>query len=344
MLKGIFIVLMFITSSFAMGKGPALVNTALVTKGVVNPLEEFIGTISFSRTSQVASSTDGIVKQVNFEAGDKIKKGTVLIKVDSDILDSKIKSAKANLEVAQIELENAKKDYKRYEKLILDKAISQKVYDDSFFRYSKAQASLNSVQASLDELKVLKNKKSIKAPFDAIVSQKSVEIAQWVSPGKVIAELIDTSSIDLVFNLPSDYIYKLDKNENYSINIKGKEYKSKIYANIPKGDVRTRTFPIKFKTNIKNQFLYDGMEAKIKLPRDKKLQTLTVPRDAVIKRFGQNVVFLNVDGSAKMIPVKILGYTKTNVAIGAKGIKEGAKVVVKGNERIFPNQPIKSLN
>jgi hypothetical protein len=69
-----------------------------------------------------------------------------------------------------------------------------------------------------------------------------------------------------------------------------------------------------------------------------------VPRDAVIKRFGQNVIFLNVDGIATMLPVQILGYTKENVAVMSKGLTEGASVVVKGNERIFPKQPIKSLN
>ena len=75
-----------------------------------------------------------------------------------------------------------------------------------------------------------------------------------------------------------------------------------------------------------------------------KQNALMVPRDAVIKRFGQNVIFLNVDGIAQMMPVQILGYTKENVAIMSKGLKEGASVVVKGNERIFPKQAIKSLN
>jgi hypothetical protein len=45
-----------------------------------------------------------------------------------------------------------------------------------------------------------------------------------------------------------------------------------------------------------------------------------------------------------MVPVKILGYQKDKVAISGQGLKAGAKVVIKGNERIFPNQPIKSLN
>jgi RND family efflux transporter MFP subunit len=343
-MKKILLVLV-ISFSFAFANSkPSLVNTEIIKKGIVNPLEEFIGTLQFSKTSQIASSTDGIVTQVNFEAGDKIKKGTLLIKVDSDILDSKITSAKANLELAKIELENSQKDYDRYKKLINDKSISQKLYDDSFFKLSIAKASLNIAKSSLDELKVLKNKKEIIAPFDAVVSQKNIELAQWVSAGKVVAELIDVNSVDLIFNLPADYIYKLNKDDEYSIKIKNKEYKAKMYATIIKGDKVTRTFPVKFKLNIQDDFVFDGMEVKVNLPRDKKLESLLVSRDSVIKRFGQNVLFLDSDGVAKMVPVKILGYQKDKVAISGQGLKAGAKVVIKGNERIFPNQPIKSLN
>jgi RND family efflux transporter MFP subunit len=343
-MKKILLVLV-ISFSFAFANSkPSLVNTEIIKKGVVNPLEEFIGTLQFSKTSQIASSTDGIVTQVNFEAGDKIKKGTLLIKVDSDILDSKITSAKANLELAKIELENSQKDYDRYKKLINDKSISQKLYDDSFFKLSIAKASLNIAKSSLDELKVLKNKKEIIAPFDAVVSQKNIELAQWVNAGKVVAELIDVNSVDLIFNLPADYIYKLNKDDEYSIKIKNKEYKAKMYATIIKGDKVTRTFPVKFKLNIQDDFVFDGMEVKVNLPRDKKLESLLVSRDSVIKRFGQNVLFLDSDGVAKMVPVKILGYQKDKVAISGQGLKAGAKVVIKGNERIFPNQPIKSLN
>jgi RND family efflux transporter MFP subunit len=343
MKKVLLILLVIFTFGFA-SKPPSLVNTEVIKEGIVNPLEEFIGTLTFSKTSQIASSTDGIVTQVNFEAGDKIKKGTLLIKVDSDILDSKINSAKAKLEVAKIELENAKKDYNRYKKLINDNSISEKLYDDSFFKLSIAKATLHTVQASLDELKVLKNKKTIIAPFDAVVSQKDIELAQWVSPGKVVAQLIDVSSVDLIFNLPADYIYKLNKDDEYSITIKNKEYKAKMYATIIKGDKTTRTFPVKFKLNIQDDFVFDGMEVKVSLPRDKKLESLLVSRDSVIKRFGQNVIFLDSDSEAKMVPVKILGYQKDKVAISGQGLKAGAKVVIKGNERIFPNQPIKSLN
>jgi len=322
----------------------SLVNTAKVIKGEVNSLEEFIGTLSFSKSSDIASQTAGAVESINFETGDRLRKGEVLLKVDSKVLDAQITSLRASVELAKLNLENAKKDYNRYKELIEKKSISQKVYDDSFFKYNSAKQNLYIIEANLNEQIINKNKKTIRAPYDAVVVSKDIELSEWANQGTKVATIVSTNEVNMIFNLPTSYIYKLDKNESYNINLKGKEIRSKLYASIAKGDTRTRTFPVKFKAKVDSDFLYEGMEVKINLPRSKKQNSLLVPRDAVIKRFGQNVIFLNVDGIATMMPVKILGYTKENVAVGAKGLQEGASVVVKGNERIFPKQPIKSLN
>ncbi|MGK0256283.1 MAG: RND family efflux transporter MFP subunit [Arcobacteraceae bacterium] len=331
--------------SFGAGAPQAsLVNTAKVIKGEVNPLEEFIGTLKFSKTSAVASQTNGVVDSINFEAGDKLKKGDVLLQIDSEILDAQIVSLKASVNIAKIDFENTKKDYNRYKELMKQKSISVKVYDDSYYRFNTSKQNLNMTEAKLNEQLINKVKKTIKAPYDAVVIEQNIELAEWASAGKTIATIVSTNEVDLIFNLPSSYIYKLNKKDNYEIDLKGEKIVSKLYANIAKGDTRTRTFPVKFKAKVNDDFLYDGMEVKINLPRTKKQTALMVPRDAVIKRFGQDVIFLNVKGIANMLPVQILGYTLENVAVSAKGLSEGASVVVKGNERIFPKQAIKSLN
>ena len=332
MLKKLLVFIATATISFAMGGGPALVNTAPVTKGVVNPLEEFIGTLEFSKSSALASQSNGAVVKVNFEAGDIVQKGDVIALIDSRILDTQITSAK-------VTSADAKKNFERYKRLKDTTSVSQKVYDDSYLKYITSKATFQSLQTQ-------KEQKSIKAPFDGVIVEKNIEVGEWLNSGKVVAKIVNTNSLNLIFNLPTSYIYKLSQKANYDISLGNIKVSSKLYATIAKGDKLTRTFPVKFKAMAKgnNQFLYDGMEAKIKLPRAKEVESLIVPRDAVIKRFGQDVIFADVDGKAVMMPVQIIGYNKENAAIATKGLVEGMKVVVKGNERIFPNQPIKSLD
>ena len=85
-----------------------------------------------------------------------------------------------------------------------------------------------------------------------------------------------------------------------------------FYAVIPKGDTLTRMFPIKFQLDLsKDTFVFDGIQATVNIPTQEKQKTLLVPRDAVIKRFNKDVVFIASDKQAKMIPVEIIGYEKS---------------------------------
>ena len=135
----------------------------------------------------------------------------------------------------------------------------------------------------------------------------------------------------------------LKSNDIYEITVANKILKAKFHSAIPKGDKLTRTFPVKFKTDVKNMFVFDGQEASVKLAKSAKMQSLIINRDAVIKRFGSEVVFANNKGVAMMIPVKVLGYLGKDIAIAGKGLVEGMSIVVKGNERVFPNQPVQVI-
>ena len=65
----------------------------------------------------------------------------------------------------------------------------------------------------------------------------------------------------------------------------------------------------------------------------------------MIKRFGQNVVFaINDKMMAQMIPVQVIGYVDNKIAIAGQGLMSGMDIVFKGNERIFPNSPVKIIN
>jgi RND family efflux transporter MFP subunit len=324
-------------------KPPAPVTTAKVKKGTVNPLETFIGTVSHAQSSELAAEVSGKVAAVYFQAGDRVQKGEVLLRLDTSLLDARIAGAQAALQAAKSEYENAKKDLKRYESLIAQNSIAQKVYDDSRFRYLGAQAAVEQAKANLEQLRVQREKTAIKAPCEGIAASKNSEVGQWLGAGSTVTSLVGSGGINLLFYLPGDYVHKLDASQVYDIQLAGKEIKARLYAKLPKGDKKTRTFPVKFTAELGETFVYEGMEARVRLPRERELQALIVPRDAVIKRFNQRVVFVNNGGSAQMLPVRIVGYSGTDVAVEGQGLQEGMEVVTKGNERIFPKQPIQAI-
>mgnify|MGYP003571689182 CR=1 FL=1 len=344
MFKKLLIITLSSLSLFAMG-GPSLVETTKLIKGEVNPLQEFVGTLKFDRNSVLAAQNAGVIKALNFEVGDKVKKGDVLVQVDADVLNAQVAAASANVASARNEKTNAKKDFERYSKLLLTKAISQKQYDDAQLKYNTTTSSLKALQAQLRELQIQRNKKSIKAPFDGVIVDKKIDLGEWVSAGTPVLSMVDITKVEITVNVPLTIVNGLKKGDQYDINVGNNILKATLQAAIPSGDKLTRTFPVKFKAKTNGTFLFDGQQAKVSLSQNAKKESLLLPRDAVIKRFGQNVVFaINKESMAQMIPVQVVGYVGKQVAVSAKSLQIGMDIVVKGNERVFPNSPVKIIN
>jgi len=331
-------------SAFAMG-GPALVETTKIVKGEVNPLQEFVGSLNFDRKSMLAAQNSGLVKSINFQLGDNVSKGKTLVQIDSDILNAQINAIRANLSKAKDTQRNSSKDFARYKKLLASKSITQKEYDDALLRSNTSSSDVKALQANLKELQIQSSKKTVKAPFSGVIVEKNINLGEWVNAGSSIAKIVDTSKAEFIFNIPLNVANGLTKGDMYDIKVGKDLIKSKLTAVIPNGDKLTRTFPVKFNADVTGKFVFDGQQAKVSLSKDAKKQALILPRDAVIKRFGQNVVFaINDKNLAQMIPVQIIGYISHDIAVSGQGLVEGMEIVSKGNERIFPNSPVKILN
>jgi membrane fusion protein, multidrug efflux system len=322
----------------------ALVETDVLKKREINDLQEFIGTVNFDKKSTIASQSSGIAKNINFEVGQKVKKDEVLVQIDSDILDAQIKASKSAVNMYSVQLKNTKKNFERYAALLEKKSIAQKVFDDSKLEYDVANENLISANAKLNELIIQKSKKEIKAPFSGVIVEKNINTNEWLNQGSAVATIVNTQEIEIIFNLPISFIGGLKAGDIYDIDISGEIIKAKLYAAIPSGDKLTRTFPVRFKADIKDMFIFDGAGAKINFAKESKSEALVINRDAVIKRFNMDVVFAIVDNKAVMIPVHVTTYSGMNAAITGQGLADGMQIVTKGNERVFPDMDVKVLN
>jgi RND family efflux transporter MFP subunit len=322
----------------------SLVEVETLKKQEVNDLQEFVGTVNFDKKSKIASETSGVIKKINFEVGQKVKKDDVLLVIDSDILDAQIKASQAAVNMYEVQLNNAKKNFDRYSVLIKNNAISQKVFDDTKVEYDIANENLISAHAKLNELIIQKSKKSIKAPYSGVMVEKNINLNEWLNQGSQVATIVNTQELEMVFNLPISFIGGLKSGDEYDINVSDEIIKAKLYAAIPSGDKLTRTFPVRFKANASEKFIFDGASAKISFAKESKTQALVINRDAVIKRFNMDVIFTVVENKAVMIPVKVITYFGFNAAIMGEGLVENMPIVTKGNERIFPDMPVQIIN
>ena len=337
-----------------------LVTTAKITRGTLNDEQGFIGSIHFQQSSLLASKTDGLVLKVNFDTTDQVKKGDVLVELDHEILDSRIRAIQASLKELNLLEEKSSKDLRRYQKLLQNKNVSQQKYDEIYYDKTRLDQKIISSQAELEALILEQNQSIITAPFNGVITERHVELGEWVEVGGKIATLVNPEKITALFDIPAYYAMNIQPETKIIIQVGDQPFQGIVEGIIIQGDTRSRTFPLKIRVLDSNTRLFEGMEAKINLPRSTQKNMLLVPRDAIMKRFGSNVIFIAEKGKAIMYPIKVELFNGSLAAISEitdessdssqfedvqntnkPELKAGMQVIIKGNERIFPDQTIR---
>ncbi len=321
------------------GPPPMLVATAEVVTGKAEPMTDFVGTVFFSRTSKVAAEVEGVVRSVLVDDGESVKKAARLVVLDDELLATEVEGTRATYEQNEVDVAQAKRDFERIANLYKEDSIAEteyETYQTTLRRFEKLSIVL---KARLDKLLLEQKKKTIRAPFDGVIIETLVEAGEWVPAGGTVALVADNRTYEILVDIPANLIGFLEAGRKVQVRTDSQVLDAEYQTIIPKGDIATRTFSAKFKLS-GTPTLVEGMEARVRLPTAVATDGLLVPRDAVTKSFGQEVIFTVIDGVARMHTVQVLGHTKDRVAVNVSGLEAGQQVVVKGNERIRDGQSV----
>lgn len=321
------------------GRPPSKVVTAPVSSGMIADEVVFSGTVYFGELSDVAAEVPGKVETVTFDDGDKVKQGALLVTLNSELLEKIYEAKSAEFEQVLSDLEKAVKDDKRMAGLFKEEFVSERDYDEVIFRRAGLEKKAARVKADLEGLKVELGKKSIRSPFDGVVIKRQVDRGEWLGTGAQVATIASTGDIEVIVDVPEEVALSLKVGSAVDIIASSSTYKGVIKALIPRGDLSTRTFPVKISIK-KPGRLMEGMETLVRLPRGLRKAALLVHRDAVIVKFGKNVVFTVAEGKAVMVPVDIVGFNGEMAGISSPVLKDDMRVVVKGNERLQSGQAV----
>jgi RND family efflux transporter MFP subunit len=341
---GIFIFTFVFSSSLwsqekAKDPPPAKITVAEVKNGMVAPQAEFIGTVYYQEVSDVASEVDGLAEAVKFEEGQRVKKGQILVQLGSEMLHKNYQATVSTYEQVLSELEIARIDLIRKEKLFKRKSIAEQTYDEERFQVIGLEKRAASLKAQVERIEIELRKKLIRAPYAAVVLERRVDRGEWIAEGASVAVLAKDDVVDIVVEVPERFIPFLRQGMTIRAAINGHQVEGKVIAIVPRGDIATRTFPVKIRTS--NKFsLIEGMSARVILPTGQPRPSFIVPRDAVLPKFGQNIVFTVKQAKAGVLPVNIVGYEGLNAGIEGRGLEAGMLVVVDGNERLRDGQMV----
>lgn len=171
---------------------PEMIEAATVRSTLWSPKTKILGEVISPSVVTLRNELEGTITQINFPSGGQVKKGQMLLQLDVTEEKAQLANVKANLELAEIELKRNKKLYKQ-------KIVSQDNFD-------RARIQVKIKQAELEAINSLINKKTIRAPFDALTGLHSLEVGQYLSANSQINTLVGIEShIWVDFKLPQQH-------------------------------------------------------------------------------------------------------------------------------------------
>ncbi|MCI4626608.1 MAG: efflux RND transporter periplasmic adaptor subunit [Candidatus Magnetoovum sp. WYHC-5] len=319
---------------------PSPVVISPLKKGTLTPETDFTATVYFHEKSELAAEIAGKVKTENIEEGKRVKKGDVLVEVDSVLLQKTLKAKEAAYNEALAKLDLAKINLQRTAKLLQKDTISEQVYDDKRFSVSTITHEANRLKAEMEAASIEIEKTRILAPFNGVVIAKKTHLGEWLTQGKVVAIIGKDETVEVIAEVPVNVIRAIKNGSSVTIKAENKTIEGTVFSVIPNADVGTRTFPLKIR--VKNTYsLMEGMEVQVALPTGSSVDSFIIPRDAVLTVFGNTVVFAVTENKAKMLPVVVTGYEGYNAGITSQApMQEGMEIAVKGHERLRDGQAV----
>ncbi|MGC9326590.1 MAG: efflux RND transporter periplasmic adaptor subunit [Candidatus Hinthialibacter sp.] len=285
---------------------------------------EAMGSGRARQSVQLYPAVSEEVTAIYFEAGDKVKEGTVLVQLDD-------REEQLAVRLAEVKLKDAQSLLQRYELAVKDGAVPESDVDS-------AKAAVEIAKVALDQAKLEVEERKIRAPFTGVLGIPRIDPGERITTNTLIAGIDDRSILHVDFDVPEALAVEL-KRENtisaYTPAFPNKTFTGKIKALESRIDPQKRT--IKTRASIQNDddLLRPGMSFMTRL-EVKGNNYPTVPEISI--QWGRDGSFIWVvrDSLAKRFPVRIIARTAGDVLIESE-VDETDQVVVEGLQRLQPD-------
>ena len=320
---------------------PAKVELEKVELTSITSTHRFVGRTNPLKRSVVAAEEEGKVVRFIADRGRSFKKGELLAKLDDSSLKIQLKIAQAEQRQAEAELKKSEIDLERAESLVSKAVWSERELTNGEADYQIAKEYLENKKGSVDLIRDQIRKTSILAPFNGIVLTEMTQIGEWLDKGGDVVEFAGMDPILVVADVSEKFITKVQNGMEVSIqfiSLNDDELKGTVVSIVPQGSEESHTFPVEINLPNPNHLIKLGMLCDVYFGKNISSSFL-VPKDAVVTRGSSKFVFVVREDKAVQLQVTV-GPAKGEKVLVNGNLKNEELVVVRGNERLFPGQPV----
>ncbi|MBS0194847.1 MAG: efflux RND transporter periplasmic adaptor subunit [Proteobacteria bacterium] len=277
--------------------------------------------------AQVIAKTSGIVLQLFTEEGQQVRKGQVLVKLDSERQRLQVAQAQAQVDKLQA-------NFNRSQKMLAAKLVSASDNDQIKYDLQNAKVALDMARLELSYTDVV-------APISGIVAQRSIKVGNFVQINSPIIRIIDDSKLQATLNVPERELTRLKGGLPVTMEmdaLPGKSFQGTVDHIAPIVDAGSGTFRVVCRF-AGNGLLQPGMFGRIRIDYDRRADALVVPRLALLDDAADPAVFVVRDGKARRVTVAV-GFTDGQWAEIRSGLAQGDAVVTAGKAALRDGSPV----
>jgi len=320
----------------ALANPPQTVSTATATTQSWQTHIKAVGGLRAVSGADLSLEVAGIVDMIDFQSGDDVPAGKVLLRLRQDDDIARLNALKATADLAQV-------NYDRDVKQLRANAISQATVDTDQFNLKSALASVAQQQAIVD-------KKVLRAPFAGHLGIRQVDIGQFLNPGSAVVTLQALDPIFMDFYLPQQALDRIKLGQTIDVRVDtwpDQPIPGKIVAIDPRVDATSRNVMVRASLANPDRRLLPGMYATVEIDVGQPEQYVTLPQTAITYNpYGSTVFLVTEQNGQQQVHQTFVttGATRGDQVAVLTGIKTGDIVVTSGQMKLRNGSPIKVDN
>ncbi|TAH41736.1 MAG: efflux RND transporter periplasmic adaptor subunit [Betaproteobacteria bacterium] len=256
-------------------------------------------TIEAVRQSVLAAQVAGRVVELAVDAGDRVRQGQVLMRIDAAEAAAAVAEADAGVARAEADLINARAEFERARSLVERKFVSQSALDQARTRYQAAEAQLRAARAGRGQAATVQGYTAIASPLDGLVAARHIERGEMAQPGRMLLSVYDPAAMRALVDLPQQRIAELGGAAALRARIElpdsGRSIDAAAVTVLPAADARTHTVRVRVDLPAGTQAVLPGSFARVHFfSADAATQVapVTVPMAAVLRRGELTAVYV----------------------------------------------------
>lgn len=230
-------------------------------------VEAAAGTVRAASRSVISAKVLATIDAIHVTAGDDVEPGDVLVTLKSQELEARLNQAREALVAAQAAEQEAESDFRRNERLMQSRSVSQQEFDTAQSRWNVAQADRRRAEQALREAEITLSWATIAAPKRGRIVDRLAEPGDTAQPGSPLLTLYDARSLRLEAPVMESLALTLETGQSLIVHVDslGEDLVATIDEIVPQADSASRSFLIKA-TLPENPRLFEGMYGSLQIP------------------------------------------------------------------------------